>query len=522
MAYTPATIGVSGLIIPTYQDIIAYLVAQYQQIYGPTVYLAPDSADYQDLAVRALQASDVNQAVAAVYLAFNPLYAIGPSLDLVGVLIGTARKNATFSTAQVTISGTSGTVITNGVAQDTSSNLWNLPGTVTIGLGGTIVVNATAQQIGVITANPGAINRIATPVAGWTGVTNVAAAVAGQPVEADSAYRARLLVAQTKPSLTLLAGTAAAVAGVSGVTRSVVYENDNGYTASYGFCNTSGTSVTRLTGYPFDSSMAGAAMIINGVSYAIASVGGASAVTLSSSAGSLTAANFAIGNFPSQGPKNSITTVVEGGSDTDVASAIYGNAGIGALTNGTTSVVITDPVNGNLSKAIGFDRLSYTAIYIGITVHPLAGWSTAVQAQIQTDLVNYLNSVGIGNAIIYGELYGAALQASANSSPTFSIRSLVSGTQAAATTATFSSGANTITVAVATNIANGQAVVGTGIAPGTTVSGVSGTTITLSANTTALGSSTPVTFFATGTVDIPINYDSAAQGVNANVAVMTV
>jgi DNA-binding beta-propeller fold protein YncE len=69
------------------------------------------------------------------------------------------------------------------------------------------------------------------------------------------------------------------------------------------------------------------------------------------------------------------------------------------------------------------------------------------------------------------------------------------GAAAASTTATFNSGASSITVSSATGIVSGQSVVGAGIAAGTTVSGPpSGTTVNLSLHTTAAGSSTPVTF----------------------------
>ena len=63
------------------------------------------------------------------------------------------------------------------------------------------------------------------------------------------------------------------------------------------------------------------------------------------------------------------------------------------------------------------------------------------------------------------------------------------------TTASGTSGTNTITVASATGIATGQTVTGTGIPVGTTVTAVTGTTITLSANLTATITAQPVAFF---------------------------
>lgn len=524
MAYTPPTVGISGLSLPLYPDILANLISQYQGLYGSTVYLGTDSADYQDIAVRALSYNDVNELLQAIYFSISPLTATGTSLDLIGgQIIGITRKVATFSTVILTLTGTPGTVITNGIAQDTSGNRWVLPSSVTIGSGGTSSVTATAQVAGNITANPGTIIIRATPTGGWTGVTNPAAATPGNPVEPDSQYRARLIVGQAHPSMSLIAGTTAIVAAVSGVTRSVVYENQGLYTASSGLVNTSGTTVTLVNGYAFDSTMVAQPITINGVIYTVSSVTNGTTLVLATTAGTQSSVAFSIGITGALGPAHSITAVVEGGTSTAVADAIYANKNPGCLTNGTTSVGVIDPNNGNISTNISFDILGYTVMYVSMNVHGLTGFTSATLAAIQTAIVNYLNGLGIGQAVVFSELYGAALGANPNQySPLFSIRSAISGYQAAATTATVTVSTDTITVASATGIVVGQTAVGTGIPNNTTVTVVSGTTITLSANATASGSGVSVTFFTTGTTDIPINYNEASQGLAVNVVVTSV
>ena len=74
----------------------------------------------------------------------------------------------------------------------------------------------------------------------------------------------------------------------------------------------------------------------------------------------------------------------------------------------------------------------------------------------------------------------------------FASRSEVTGTN---TTGTISSGSNSLTVASATGINVGDFVVGEGIAPGTTVSAISGTTVTLSGVVGAALSTDPVAFY---------------------------
>jgi hypothetical protein len=74
----------------------------------------------------------------------------------------------------------------------------------------------------------------------------------------------------------------------------------------------------------------------------------------------------------------------------------------------------------------------------------------------------------------------------------FASRAEVTGTN---TTGTISSGSNSLTVASATGINVGDYVVGEGIAPGTTVSAISGTTVTLSGVVGATLSTDPVAFY---------------------------
>ncbi len=603
MAYTPPTVGASGLTVPLYSDILANLIAQYQGYYGSTTYLGTDSADYQDIAVRALNYSDANALLQAIYFAISPLTATGTSLDLIaGQIIGITRKVATYSTVILTLTGTPGTVITNGIAQDTTGNKWLLPSSVTIGSGGTVSVTAQAQTAGNITANAGTIIIRATPTAGWTGVTNPAAATPGAPTEPDSQYRARLIVGQAHPSVSLLAGTAAIVAAVPGVTRSVVYENQGSYTASSGLVSTSGTTVTLINGYPFDSTMAGQNITINNVIYTVSSVTNSTTLVLTASAGTQSSVAFSIGIANSLGPAHSITAVVEGGTQAAIAEAIYANKNPGCLTNGTTAVGVTDPNNGNITTTISFDILGYTVIYVSMNVHGLTGFTSATQTAIQTAIVNYLNGLGIGQSVVFSELYGAALGVNTNQyAPLFSIRSALSGYESASTTASTTSGSASITVASTTGIATGQTAVGNGIPNNTTVSslttgevsgltittggsaytvanglsttgghgsgltvnitsvssgaitgvtvasagsgyldgdvvtvvqsGASGGTLTVSAvdgtvvlsqNATATASNVSVTFFTTGTSDIPVNYNEASQGLAVNVVVNSV
>lgn len=223
-----------GVVFPDYPTVLEQLKQEYRTIYGDDVYLEADSQDGQWVAILALAMFDTMQVAAAVYNSFSPLTAQSDALSRNVKINGIRRRAATYSTADLSIVGQAGTIILGGQAEDTLSQKWNLPASVTIPPGGSIVVTATAVDIGAITAQPNTINKIATPTLGWQTVNNAAAATVGDPVETDAELRRRQTFSTALPSLSVLDGTIGAVASIAGVTRFRGYENDSNTTDSDG------------------------------------------------------------------------------------------------------------------------------------------------------------------------------------------------------------------------------------------------------------------------------------------------
>lgn len=373
-AYTAPVISSTGLTINSYETYLNALIQTYLNTFGSTLYIQPDSAIYQWLSAIALYLYDLQSLGVLIYNGRSPTTAVGSDLDAIVALNGLVRQAATFSTALVTIIGTPFTIINNGVVQDTNNNLWSLPSTYTIPSGGSGSVSVTCQTAGAIQAGIGAITIIATPTAGWVSVTNAAAAAPGTPIEADSVLRSRQAISTALPSSTRLAGTAADVAAVPGVTRSLVLENPTGSVDGYG--------------------------------------NPAHSITVVVEGGNTTAIAQAIYDNKGIGP------LVNGT-----------NPGTGAI-----AVVITDASNAGLSQTIYFYRPVDVPIYVSLTVTPLAGYTSATTTAIQEAIYNYLNELEIGESVIYSEMYGAALTARPNPvMPLFSITALTIGTSASPT-----------------------------------------------------------------------------------------
>lgn len=229
-----ATVTASGISAPDYQTILSTITDYFQQIYGADAYLDPDSKDGQMVALVALAVHDANNTAIQVYSSFSPSSGMTDALTRNVKINGITRKPATNSTVDLTLTGTAGTTITNGSVKDANSITWNLPASVTIGVGGSVTVTATCANSGAVAAVAGSVTKINTPTRGWTAVSNVNAATVGSPAESDAQLRIRQSQSVAIPALTPFEAVDGAIANVAGVTRHKLYENDSGSTDSNG------------------------------------------------------------------------------------------------------------------------------------------------------------------------------------------------------------------------------------------------------------------------------------------------
>ncbi len=229
-----ATVTASGINAPDYQTILSTITDYFQQIYGSDAYLDPDSKDGQMVALVALAVHDANNTAIQVYNSFSPSSGMTDALTRNVKINGIARKAATNSTVDVTLTGTAGTTITNGSVKDANGIIWNLPASVTIDVGGSVTVTATCATSGAVAAVAGSITKINTPTRGWTAVSNASAATVGSAAETDAQLRVRQAQSVAIPALTPFDAVDGAIANVTGVTRHKLYENDTGAVDSNG------------------------------------------------------------------------------------------------------------------------------------------------------------------------------------------------------------------------------------------------------------------------------------------------
>lgn len=223
-------VSASGVSAPTLTEVREYLRGKAQEIFGGDVYLGEDSADGQLIDIFAAAIDAVNSQAIAAYSQFSPVTAEGVGLDLVVKVNGISRNASSYSEVDLVLVGQAGTVITNGTAEDSNDQVWLLPATVTIPTSGQVVVTATAQEPGAVTAEAGAITTIGTPTLGWQTVTNPAAATPGDPVETDAQLRQRQTLSTMAPSQSTWEGLTSAILNLDDVLRIGGFNNQSATT----------------------------------------------------------------------------------------------------------------------------------------------------------------------------------------------------------------------------------------------------------------------------------------------------
>lgn len=365
MAYSPPHIGSAGLTVPSYNDILDHYTSSARKIFGQNIYLANDSADFQLLSTVSLSASDAMKGLQLSYNSFDASTVVDTAQDQLYRINGIARKKPTHSICPVVLTGTPGTVLTNAKVRDQAGYFWSLPSPVTILASATpTAVIATCDTVGAISAAPGTITIKATPTYGWESITNYEAAVVGFPVETNSQFRARQTKSTALASISPVNSIEAVIAQLAGVARSIVYENPTG------------SPLTDPNGFGL--------------------------------------------------PAHSITAVVEGGDLNEIATAIWTKKTPGTRSNGSTTVLVTDS-QGKVTP-INFFVLAYTSIYVTLGLQPLAGFSSGYVTQIRTAIVNYLNSLAIGEAILSSALKAVAMNCNPNlARPVFGVNYIYIG-----------------------------------------------------------------------------------------------
>lgn len=230
----------TGWVPKTVAEIRDEIETSLRAALGDDLDTSAESVVGQIVAVVATREAQLWELVGAVYNARVPAGGSGAALEAACELApGIERAAATKGTVTLSVTLNAGVTLPAGSVASVAgepSNRWVTTASATNSSGSpaTVSVAAEAETAGRYVANASTISTIATPVTGWTAVTNAADAVPGSEVETDAQLRVRREQRLQRAGSSPLGAIEAQVAEVDGVTQVVAWENATDYVDSAG------------------------------------------------------------------------------------------------------------------------------------------------------------------------------------------------------------------------------------------------------------------------------------------------
>jgi uncharacterized phage protein gp47/JayE len=223
----------------TLEDILFQIEQDELELIGPGLNTATETPIGQLNGIFAAKLSEGWELAEAVHKSMDPRDSTGDSLVGVSLITGTEKQAATKGEVTLGLTLNAGvTVLAGAVAHVTGdpTNRWVLTEDATNpgGAPAVITAEAEAETAGNIPALAGTIEVIATPVAGWTDVTNAASAEAGLDTDTDTQLRIRRTQELATAGKATLNAIRADLLDVEGVTSVTVLDNPTSITDQQG------------------------------------------------------------------------------------------------------------------------------------------------------------------------------------------------------------------------------------------------------------------------------------------------
>lgn len=343
----PNEITTSGLTIKTITEVIADLTASLQATYGDDINVSQNSPDGQLINIFAQAVIDNLELLADIYNTFSIESAYGTILDQRVALNGIARVAGTYTVTPVTITVDRALTLTGLDALDSDP---------------TAVVFTVSDDAG---------NQFQLVT------TKIFSASGSSSLDFQSS-----VIGQIETTLNSITNQVTSTLGVTAVNNP--------------------SAVTTLG---VDEETDAQLKIRHAASFKLASTGPADAVRAAVLSADNVVDAYVVENATSAPvssvPANSLWVIANGGTDADVAAAIYSKKAPGCGLYGSVSVTVTRP-QGN-SASISFDRAVTENLYIKFSIvarYTGAAWDTTA---IKTALVSAL-AYSLGQTATIGDI----------------------------------------------------------------------------------------------------------------------
>ena len=341
----------SGVIVADTSTTLSEVQSEWLSDFGADLDLTPSTPQGLMISAETLSRDGIARLSADIANQFNPNIAGGIFLDALCSLSGLTRTVATKTTVTATVNGTAGAIIYEGAkAETTTGDVFECTVATTIPPAGIIDVPFQSVEFGAVPCLVGTLINIVDGILGWDSITNASAGILGKDEQSD------LSLAQLRRNTLALQGTQ-----TSEAVMSALYATQG------------------VQSLQFRENYEDTTQIIDTVSM----------------------------------KPHSIYVCVNGGTDTDVATAILKNRSACSGFNGTTTINIT--ASSGQSIPVQFDRPEVIQILSRITVR-INGATGDVTNTIKQRVVDYANGLldgeagfVVGGSVSPFELAGAVL-----------------------------------------------------------------------------------------------------------------
>lgn len=353
----------AGVTVPAETDVLAGVQADMNAAFGGGLNPALETPQGQLASSQAAIIGDKNNEIAYFVNQVDPQYSDGRFQDAIGRIYFLTRKPATATAVTATLTGLPGTVVPAGtLAQDTSGNTYACSADATIGVTGTVNAEFQNIQTGPIPCAAGTLTQVYQAVPGWDAITNAADGTLGNNVEsrADFEYRRKNSVALNGKGTP--SAIYAEVFALPGVLDVYVKDNPSGETV-----------LTGPTNYPL---------------------------------------------LP-----HSVYVAAVGGTDADVAAAIWRKKDVGCDYNGNTSVTVTDESGYNYPQptyVVKFERPAALPVKFAVQLVNDVSLPSNIVALVKAAIIARFNGTDgttrerIGALILASRYYGAVVGVASN------------------------------------------------------------------------------------------------------------
>jgi uncharacterized phage protein gp47/JayE len=272
----------TGLTVPPESAILDGVLTDWDEAFGGGMNKALETPQGQICSSEAAIIADCNAVMAELVNQIDPDTASGFMQDAIARIYFIDRIPGAPTVVECSVTGAFGTVITIGAqAQDTSGNIYVSLQQVTIPIGGTTTCQFANTADGPTPCPANTLNRIYRAIPGWDAINNALPGILGQDVETQAAFAYRRAQSVALNAQGSLQAVYAAVFDVDNVDDVFVFEN-------------------------------------------------------------FTNAPIMVGSTDFVMSPHSLLVSVVGGTDTDVANAIFTKKSPGCDMNGNTPVTVTD------------------------------------------------------------------------------------------------------------------------------------------------------------------------------------